>query len=61
MNCRNEKCYCQKIFDKVNQKVFVDDKGCAKCNGNPKMPQPTNAKTKTKAKKDPCPGKAFTG
>lgn len=38
MNCRNEKGYCQKIFDKVNRKVYVDDKGCTKCDGNPKMP-----------------------
>jgi len=38
MDCRNENGYCQKIHDKVGREIMVDDRGCAKCNGNPKMP-----------------------
>ena len=49
MDCKNENGYCQKIHDKVGQKIFVDDRGCAKCqterNGNPKMPGEVKPKT----------------
>ena len=38
MECRNTNGYCQKIFDKTERKVFVDDRGCEKCGGEPKMP-----------------------
>lgn len=38
MNCRNLKGYCEKIKDKTGREIFVDDRGCAKCGGDPKMP-----------------------
>ena len=39
MDCqRDENNYCPK------KQCFVDDRGCAKCDGNPKMPQPVKMK-----------------
>lgn len=39
MNCRHKTGYCLKIYEATKQKVFVDDRGCQKCDGNPKMPK----------------------
>ena len=43
MKCRHPDGYCLKIYEANRVKIFVDDRGCAKCkkerNGEPKMPQ----------------------
>ena len=39
MNCqRDDNSFCPK------KQCFVDDRGCAKCDGNPKPPKPVNVK-----------------
>ena len=44
MECKHRQGYCLPVFGKTGRKYFVDDRGCAKCNGNPKPPKPVNMK-----------------
>lgn len=47
-NCRHETGYCLKRVIEGQPKIYVDDCGCAKCDGNPPMPKPLPSVEQTK-------------
>lgn len=39
MICKHKTGFCLPVFEKIGRKYFVDDRGCAKCDGDPKPPK----------------------